>query len=497
MKLGCRPRHSSFTPRRRHRRNFIPLITFLVAFGLLMWLGGRFLTYLFSNERTEAASVEIMVHKGRAEFSFPDSETWTPAYSEQKFLEGDSIRTGGNSRVSLEFLGGNVIFMDSNSEIFLEELEEKSSGKKIVRIKLITGRIWSRISDDDFNSESNSKFEVETNRVLLHVRGTVFDLASNNTQDVIRLIKGSTDVDVFLDEENKDSKNVKMGVGQKLVISPANIIRLKNEEDILEILDTGFIESEWHLQNLEGFFPQEVTQIRRRIEITVPKIEKSNLETTTELEAPKILSPQNGAVIPAQQDTLQVEGTAPLSAVQIIVNGYTLTRFQPGDRKWAYFASKKFGTLVAGENNYSVVAVTRDGKKSVPAEITVLYEGETDIGTNAEPTIESTISEFKAPVITRPAMASFDDPYQTSSSTVTVSGIVDPKTNAVEINGFRLKKFQPGNTEFTYFASADVPNPNFVKGENIYDVIAFGPDGKTSSTKIKIVYTPLVIENGE
>ncbi len=493
MKLGRRPHRSSFSKNRRHRRNFVPLITFLVAFGLLMWLGGNFLTYLFSDERTEAASVEIQVHKGRAEFSFPDSETWTPAYTEQKFLEGDSIRTGGNSRVSLELLGGNVIFLDSNSEIFLEELEEKSSGKKIVKIDLVSGRIWAKVSDDDFNSESNSRFEVETQRVLLHVRGTIFDLSTNNTQDVIRLIKGSTDIDVFLDEENKESKNVKMGVGQKLVISPANIVSLENGEDILEILDTGFIESEWHLQNLEGFFPQEVIQIRRRIEVTIPKIEKSNLETTSELEPPKILSPQNGATIPAHQDALQVEGTAPLSAVQIIVNGYTLTRFQPGDRKWAYFASKKFGTLVPGENNYSVVAVTRDGKKSVPAEITVLYEGEAMLGTTTELTIKSTISEFKAPVITRPAVASFENPYQTSSSTVTISGIVDPKTNAVEINGFRLKKFQPGNTEFIYFASADVPSPNFIKGENIYEIISFGPDGKTSSTKIKIVYTPLEI----
>ncbi|MCF7831224.1 FecR family protein [Candidatus Gracilibacteria bacterium] len=495
MKLGRRPHRSSFSRRRRQRRNFIPLITFLVAFGFLMWLGGKFLTYLFSDERTEAASVEIQVHKGRAEFSFPDSETWTPAYTEQKFLEGDSIRTGGNSRVSLEFMSGNVIFLDSNSEIFLEELEEKSSGKKIVRIELVSGRIWARVSDDDFNSESNSKFEVETPRVLLHVRGTIFDLSTSNSQDSIRLIKGSTDVDVFLDEENKESKNIKMGVGQKLVVSPTNITRLEAGEDILEILDTGFIESEWHLQNLEGFFPQEVAQIRRRIEITVPKITQPNLEISTELEPPKVLSPENGSVIPASQDTLKVEGTSPLQAVQIIVNGYTLTRFQPGDRKWAYFASKKFGTLVPGENKYSVIAVTRDGKRSAPEEITVMYEGEANQEATGEPKIESTISEFKAPVITRPAVASLEDPYQTSSSTITISGIVDPKTNAVEINGFRLQKFQPGNTEFTYFASADVPNPNLIEGENIYEVIAFGPDGKTSSTKIKIVYTPLAIES--
>lgn len=484
--------------RRRRRRNFIPLITVVLAFILLVWVGGRFLSRLFSDTRTEVASAEIHILKGRAEFSLPESGQWTPAYSEQEFLSGDAIRTNGNTRISFDFLGGNVIFLDENSELIFEELEEKSSGKKIARLKLTQGRLWARVSDDDFNSDSDSLFTVETPRSIVHVRGTIFDLSTNVSQDVIRLIKGSVDTDIFTDDTKKDIQNIKVGVGQKLTVSNPNIDRMKRGEDVLEIIDTEFIESEWHLQNLEQFFPQEVSQIRRRIEVTAPKVEtpisEPTLEVSSELESPEILTPQNGARIPASEDAVKIEGSAPLKAVQIIVNGYTLTRFQPGDRKWVYFAATKFGTLLPGENKYSVIAVSRDGKKSAPAEVSVFYEGAgaTPVS-SSEPTIETSVDEFKAPVITSPAILSLDEPYQTSGDVVTISGIVDPKTNTVEVNGFKLQKFEPGQTEFRYIANARYGNMK--EGENLYEVVALGPDGKKASTTIKVVYTPLKVGN--
>jgi hypothetical protein len=458
------------------------------------------LSRLFSNTRTEVASAEIHILKGRAEFSLPDSDQWTPAYSEQEFLTGDSIRTNSNTRISFDLLEGNVVFLDQNSELVFETLEEKSSGKKVVSLKLLRGKIWARVSDDDFREDSNSSFLIKTPRSIVHVRGTVFDLSTYENQDTIRLIKGGVDVDVFFDETKEHAQTFSVGVGQKLVISPPNIDRMKRGEDVLEIVDTEFIESEWHLQNLEQFYPQEVSQIRRRIEIIAPQnnvssADDSVLEVSDDLAKPEIFSPQSGIRIPASTDTIKIEGSAPPKAVQIIVNGYTLTRFQPGDRKWAYFAAQKFGTLVPGENTYSVIAIGRDGKKSAPAEISIFYEGAGILSDQNEdsPILETSIDQFEAPVITNPAILSLNEPYQTSGDVVTISGIVDPKTNAVEVNGFRLQKFEPGQTEFRYIANARYGNMH--EGENVYEVVAFGPDGKKSSTIVKVVYTPLNVEN--
>ncbi len=490
IRIGRRRRKPVFIQRRR-RRNFVPLLTFLTAVVLLIWLIFRFFALLFSDVRSEDASAEIQILRGRAEFTLAESESWTPAYSEQKFLEGDALRTGGNSRISLEFLGGNMIFLDENSELLFEELEERSSGKKFVRLVLRQGKMWARVSEEDFQRDSDSSFEVFTDRMIVHVRGTIFDLETGPIQDSIRLIKGNVDADVFLDEDKEETKNISVSVGQKLIVSPTTLEQIKSGGEVLEIVDTEFIESEWHLQNLERFFPQEVSQIRRRIEITAPGANPATptMPQDSGLEPPKILAPVDGTRIPAEQDAVKLEGTAPLQAAQIMINGYTLTKFQSGDRKWAYFAAKKFGTLVSGENTFSVVALTRDGKASPPAVVKVFYEG---TGLNPTQVVsEALVGDFKAPIVTKPAVISADQPYQTSSEVVTFSGLVDPKTNAVEVNGFRLEKFVPGQTEFKYIANAKYGNMSV--GENVYQIVAYGPDGKTAGTTIKIVYTPLTV----
>ena len=489
-----RRRSRSVLIRRKRRRNYVPLLTFLVAAVFVVWLGARFFSLLFSDVKSENTSAEIQILKGRAEFTLAESEEWTPAYSEQKFLEGDSIRTAPASRASLEFLGGNVVFLDENSELSFKQLEEKGSGKKFVQLILRSGRMWTRVVDDTFNAESDSIFEVETPRIRVHVRGTIFGLSSTTSQDTLQLIKGNVDADILGEDEDT---NIKVGVGQKLVVSPATIEKIRAGQDVLDIIDAEFIESEWHLGNLERFFPQEAAQIRRRIEVTAPsaKTDISGLEVSSDMEAPKILTPTEGERIPLGQDSVKIEGTAPLQAAQVMVNGYTLTRFQPGDRKWTYFAAKKFGTLVSGQNKISVVALSRDGKRSAPAEVNIFVEGEGASLPTAPMTVAPTapvaVPNFAVPVVTKPAVIVAGEPYQTSSEVVTITGVVDPQTNAVEVNGYRLRKFQAGQTEFSYIANAAMKDGNMHEGENVYEIVALGPDGKKSSTSIKVVYTPI------
>jgi len=484
---GRRRRSVNFA--RRKRVNFVPLLVILTLIFLFFWTGKMLFGVLFGGDRNEIASVRLQILNGRAEFSLAENvETWTPAYSDQTFLAGDTIRTIGNSRVSLEFLGGNVVFLGPETEFKINELEQKSSGKKIFLANLKKGQIWARVSDDDFGADQKSQFTIETDKLKLYVRGTIFSLSAIDIQNVVRLIKGNVDVDI-LDGKEKP-QNVKVGVGQKLVVNEENLQKIKNGEDVLEIIDNEFIESEWHLQNLNRFLPQEAAQIRRRIEISAVKTPVMGNPEGGEMPSPVIISPKDGDQIPANLENLVIEGTAPENTVQIVVNDYTLTKFLPGDRKWSYFASSKFGTLVAGKNTFTVIAISRDGRKSNPVSISVFYTGE-----DATPkkdlneALESSINSFSAPVVLKPTVFSHDEPYQTSAPVVTISGLVDPKTNAVEINGFKLKKFTPGQTEFQYIANANYGNLKI--GENPFKIVAFGPDGKTSETEIIIHYSPI------
>ena len=493
MRLQSR-RKNRFHSRRggRRQRNFVPLLTFLGLLALLFWTGKMVISPFFSSEKTENASASVEILKGGVDFRFPESQDWTPAYETQKFFAGDRLRTTANGRISLQLLDGDVIFASGATEISIDALEQKSSGKKITEIALQSGQIWTRVSPA--SDSAKNEFILSTPHAKIQVNGTILDVAVDASQSVIRLTKGSAQVAILDESGEMLSPKISLGVGQKLVASAENAQKFSEQnQEILEIIDPDFIESEWHLQNLEPFNPQEVASIRRKIEISAPRADDTsadlNLQTSDEVGAPVILAPANGARIPASADSVKIEGTAPKNAVQIMVNGYTLTRFLPGDTKWQYFAATRFGTLVAGENKFEVIAITRDGKKSSPASLQIFYEAAAAADPlPAEPKAEAA---FKSPVVLFPPVIDPAAGYQTAAPVVTIKGLVDPATNAVEVNGFRLEKFQPGQTEFAYIANANYQNMR--EGENIYQIKAFGPDGVSSETSVKIYYSPIKI----
>ncbi len=509
--------------RRRRRVNLFPFLIFLGIIALFIWAVYHFFAVLFSHTRAEALSAEIKILKGRAEFSLAESSEWTPAYSEQRFFTGDSLRTKANSKIVVEITGGNTLFLGENAELNFEQLEQSSPEEKEIAIKLLQGDLWSRVPDDQLAHEEKTNFEVFTDRIILKIKGTIFALSAGAEEDIVRLIRGSIDAQV--PGEEKDRPTISIGVGQKLVVNSPNLQKIKNGMEVLEILDSDFIESEWHIKNLEQFYPQEAAQIRRRIELSaasnVPKTTEENTESQEApptpagagiLEAPQILSPQNGATISKDEEIVKIEGTAPSDATQIVVNGFTLTKYQPGDRKWSYFAAKKFGTLVPGENTFSAHAVARDGRASAKARLTIIYEGSgmtpskksttpppptsTAVKTKSDKTSTGakTAREFSAPRITKPAVLSKGGVYETSADVVTMMGEVDPTTNMIKVNGYKLKKYRAGDTEFAYIASSRYgKRSNLKEGENNYEIIAYGPYGKQASTKVKVFYTPVKV----
>lgn len=525
MSYNYRPKRAGYAAGRRIRpsryssrkgrstsspKNWGPFFMFVLLSAVVVFVLIKVVHIIFDTVRSEQVTAEIQIQKGKAEYYFAQKDEWTTANAGLKFIEGDSIRTSGNSKASLQLFSGNTLFLNENTEVYLETLEEKSSGRKTVRMRLKSGEIWVKTTAEDFLPETKSSFQVVTDRSIINVNGTIFDLYTDGLADTISLLKGHVSVDIPKENPELDPWTVEVEVGQKLIVSNMTIEKLKNgSTDVKEIVDSDFIESEWHITNLEQFAPQEAAEIKRRIELKAPKpTEKPTPEEKTPLPVnesrgtPEILTPNQGTVIPAQKDTVAIEGTAPENTMQIVVNGYTLTRFSPGDRKWRYFGSTKFGTLIPGENTYTVVAVFRDGTKSDPVSLTITYEGneesteQTGSTPSASPTIEtsviqSTIKDFKSPVVIRPAAISPGEVYQTSADSFTITGLVDPKTNRVLVDGYQLRKFKPGDTEFRYTVNSKVANPNLVPGENTYTITAFGPDDKKATTVIKVHYTPL------
>lgn len=436
---------------------------------------------MFSSGEDVSAEATIDIHKGILEFSLDGEDIWTRGNSGQMFLEGDRIRCMGNCEASVQLLdGGTVLVLDSNTELSFEELRQKSSGEKNISILVDQGTVWGMVADNEF-SEKGSHFLLTTPRSNISTLGGIFNL-STGTEDLIRVLRGAVELRAIL-PENEQSDPLSISIGQQLLVdeSVQELFLADDAAKAIESLDTSFEESEWNLGNLERFRPQEAAEIRHRIEKNTSPIAQD--PSKNGLDSPVIQLPVPGTVIPAPQDTLELEGTAPADAYRISVNGYVLTKFQPGDRKWSYFASKKFGTLVPGKNTFEVISVSRDGRESAPAVVEVTYDA-----TNDPVVVAEAVSDFPVPVIQYPALTDATQAFETNEPVLTISGIVDPQTIAVEVNGFRLTKYQAGDTEWKYIANATYGNMEV--GENIYTVVAFGPENKQSSTVLRVNYTP-------
>jgi len=70
-----------------------------------------------------------------------------------------------------------------------------------------------------------------------------------------------------------------------------------------------------------------------------------------------------------------IEGTTPASTEKIVVNGYTLNKYKPGDTKWNYIAAVALGTLKQGENNYTIRAFNADGNELGSENFSIMYSG--------------------------------------------------------------------------------------------------------------------------
>lgn len=110
------------------------------------------------------------------------------------------------------------------------------------------------------------------------------------------------------------------------------------------------------------------------IEITY---EKEEAEVTGDLEDPVVLTYNGSDSSDVAESVVTVKGSVK-GAAGVVVNGYELTQFSPGETEWTYVASEDLGNLELGENEYEVYAVDPDGNKSSTVKFVINYEKDED-----------------------------------------------------------------------------------------------------------------------
>jgi hypothetical protein len=118
--------------------------------------------------------------------------TWARASKGMLIDFGYMLKTGPNSKMTVQWVeDGSKVFMDPDSTLNMKLLEPKSYGKMDVILELISGFLFS-----DVTNREGSKFEVDTTVSVIGVKGTQFSVSYNPTtgESITKSYEGNVSV---------------------------------------------------------------------------------------------------------------------------------------------------------------------------------------------------------------------------------------------------------------------------------------------------------------
>jgi len=132
------------------------------------------------------------------------------------------IQTNESGFANVYLVNGSVIRLDSGTKFILEENTlDSRSGKSVIKINLLAGRLWSKIFE---LATPDSLWEVKTSNTVATVRGTAFGVEYVNGKTTV--IGSENKIDVFI----IDPLSGKIVDEVKAVVSAGEFIEIKNED---------------------------------------------------------------------------------------------------------------------------------------------------------------------------------------------------------------------------------------------------------------------------
>jgi ferric-dicitrate binding protein FerR (iron transport regulator) len=142
--------------------------------------------------RLDVASGRIKEVTGTVEVLSSGTTEWKPADKGTAINEGDSLRSGPDSKAVAVFADKLIMAMEQNSEVDMEKLQQSRKRGINIKVNLDNGQIWNDVGK---LRTKRAKFYVETPQAVTGVRGTVFTvLVAPDATTKVAVVKGNVDV---------------------------------------------------------------------------------------------------------------------------------------------------------------------------------------------------------------------------------------------------------------------------------------------------------------
>lgn len=147
------------------------------AFLACLMLGWAALGAAAGSDQSGVGTLTVKI--GRVEIMRAGATQWNPAEKGMLLFEGDRIKTGELARAAVLLDDGSLLRLNANTDL---ALKEKKPGKKEGRLKVLLGRLWAKISQQD------SQLEIETPTAVAAIKGTALELVVNSSGQSILIV---------------------------------------------------------------------------------------------------------------------------------------------------------------------------------------------------------------------------------------------------------------------------------------------------------------------
>ncbi len=154
------------------------------------------------------AKAQVLSAQGQATAMIAATGQTVPVASGQLLQTGDTLLTGPNSAVSLEFGDGSRVLLQADSELRLEALNAYGPTRFVnTRIRLQQGRLESQVAP---RTSSGPRYEISTPAAVSTVRGTRYRISMDSKAVTARteVVKG-----VVAFQGGQTTRTVKQGFG--------------------------------------------------------------------------------------------------------------------------------------------------------------------------------------------------------------------------------------------------------------------------------------------
>lgn len=172
------------------------IISIIILLVIVMGFGKIFIA-LAEIPSVEFTKTYLNEKEGEVLYKKSGIGEWQEIKVGTELFTDDIIKTGNDSFASIIFYDNSSSRLDANTELILEDLE--NSNKQIINLRLLAGRVWSRVTK---LLDADSQFEVRTSSTIATVRGTVFNVELNTAGEV----------SVLVDENIVEVKSVKTNI---------------------------------------------------------------------------------------------------------------------------------------------------------------------------------------------------------------------------------------------------------------------------------------------